>query len=155
MHVSEPEGERDLLDIRPLTDDEFAARGRLLQTIVPYAGPAWFVLHRSVVEHLVGFLNAPESEEFRAAMDASFMPEQSMIHTILANGMILEVEKINWRNLHRKNGWPLLYTDGDIETALCFDGSYFLHQVDVKQAPLLRTRLAERMRGPRDDVPAH
>jgi GT2 family glycosyltransferase/glycosyltransferase involved in cell wall biosynthesis len=146
VHVTEPEGERHLLDVRLLTDSEFAARRRLIRTIVPHAGRAWYVLHRSAVEALVGFLKSSETADFRAMMYSSFAPEESMIQTILGNGMIMSRENVRWTNLHRDNAAPRLYTDADIASALQLDRSFFLRKIDARHTLLLRNKLAERIR---------
>jgi hypothetical protein len=146
LHVSEPEGERHLLDIRPLTEAEFALRRRLFSAVVPQIGRAWYVLHRSVTKALVDFIDSPRNAGFVAAMLPSVMPEEHIIQTILANGLIIDRKQVECANLHRDNGAPRVFTDADISEVLRENKAFFLRKLHDKDAPLIRDKLAARMR---------
>jgi GT2 family glycosyltransferase/glycosyltransferase involved in cell wall biosynthesis/tetratricopeptide (TPR) repeat protein len=147
VHVSEPEGERHLLDIRPLTAAEFALRRRLFSQIVPHVGRAWYALHRSVVEALVHYLDSPRASGLVAATLPGVFPEEMIIQTILANGLIADTAQVQRMNLHRDNAAPVVYTDADAGSVLRQDGSFFLRKLDPVKAPLIRRVLADRLRG--------
>jgi hypothetical protein len=145
VHVSEPPGERHLLDIRALTDEEFVLRRRLLGVVVPHFGRSCAVLHRSVVESLVAFMDAPRNAEFIAAMLSSVMPEEHFLQTLLANGLIISPEQLERSDLHRDSANPRAYTDADMSSVLAPGTGFFLPHLDPDATQGIRKMLKERL----------
>lgn len=145
IYCSEPASDRNILEVRPLSKDELILRKSFFARRTHYCGRAWHVLHRSACEALINYLDSSASEDLRQIFLTMLVPEESLLQTVLGNGLAIPREQVSANNFYHVQADPRNYYDEHAVQLLADTDAYFVRKIAASGSDELRGQLARRV----------